>query len=198
MPYITEEIWHQIKHLAGIQGKSIMLQPYPLADESKISLEAENDLEWIKSFILGIRRIRSEMDIKQKQQLPVLLANWNTDDQLRFNNNMSFINRLANIESIEWLDSDLDAPESATALAGEMKILIPLAGLIDKEAEKVRLEKEISKIQDNLDKTESRLNNPSFTEKAPENVVAQVREQAEAQRMSLDQLQEQLDKIKAL
>ncbi len=198
MPFITEEIWQQIKPLAGIEGETIMLQPWPQADKSKIDEQAITDLEWIKTFVLGIRRIRSEMDIKPGKPLPVLLANWTQVDRERFEQNAGFIERLAKIASVEWLASDQDAPESATALAGEMKILIPLAGLIDKDAEIARLEKEIGKLQANLEKTEARLNNPNFADKAPENVVAQARKQAEEQRKSLQQLQEQLEKIRAL
>jgi len=198
MPFITEEIWQQIKPLAGVEGDTIMLQPYPQADKTKIDDQAITDLEWIKTFVLGIRRIRSEMDIKPGKPLPVMLANWTTADRERFENNANFINRLARVENAEWLKSDMDAPESATALAGEMKILIPLAGLIDKDAEISRLEKEINKFQNNLEKTEARLNNPNFADKAPGNVVAQARKQADEQRKSLQQLQEQSEKIKAL
>ncbi|HID82874.1 MAG TPA: valine--tRNA ligase [Chromatiales bacterium] len=198
MPFITEEIWQQIKPLAGVEGDTIMLQPWPKADKNKIDEQATTDLEWIKTFILGIRRIRSEMDIKPGKPLPVMLANWTSDDKTRFESNASFINRLAKIETVEWLTSDKDVPESATALAGEVKILIPLAGLIDKDAEITRLEKEINKHQSNLEKTEARLNNPSFAKKAPEDVVAQARKQADEQRKSLEQFQEQLEKIKAL
>ena len=91
-----------------------------------------------------------------------------------------------------------DAPDSATALCGEMNILIPLAGLIDKDAELARLSKEIEKIQKGLSGLEGRLNNASFTDKAPANVVDQVRKQAEEQKAALAQLQQQLAKIEAM
>jgi len=112
--------------------------------------------------------------------------------------NTIFINSLAKIESAEWLASDESAPESATALCSEMNILIPLAGLIDKAAESARLNKEIAKIQKGLAGLQARLNNPDFTDKAPANVVDQVRKQADEQKAALQQLEQQLDKIKAM
>ena len=198
MPYITEEVWQTIKPLVGNSDDTIMLQPFPVANKSLLDSAAIDDLEWVKTFIIGIRKIRSEMDIPPSKPLPILLQNWSESDKSRFEGNAIFINSLAKIESAEWLDKGSTAPDSATALCGEMQILIPLAGLIDKDAETARLNKEIEKIQKGLAGVEGRLNNPSFTDKAPENVVAQVRQQAEEQRAALVQLETQLAKIEAM
>ena len=198
MPFITEEIWQSIKGLAGVTGDSIMLQPFPVADASKVDNKAVAEIEWIKAFIMGIRRIRSEMDIKPSQVLDVLLQNWTTDDQALFATGETFARTLAKVGNVTWLGKDDTAPESATALVGEMQILIPLAGLIDKDAEIARLTKEIEKLQKNLGGLESRLNNPAFADKAPPAVLEQTRKQAEEQRGALAQLQGQLEKIKAL
>ena len=198
MPYITEEIWQTIKPLANVSGDSIMLQPYPVASEELIDTHASDDIEWVKTFIIGIRKIRAEMDIPPSKPLPILLKNWTDADKQRFEANAIFINSLAKVESVQWLTEDETAPESATALCGEMNILIPLAGLIDKEAETARLNKEIEKIQKGLTGLEARLSNPNFTDKAPENVVNQVRQQAEEQKAALKQLEQQLAKIQAM
>jgi len=198
MPYITEEIWQTIKPLTAQDGETIMLQPYPVADEDLIDEEADADLDWVKTFIIGIRKIRAEMDIPPSKPLPILLQNWTDTDKQRFESNAIFINSLAKIESAEWLEKGQDAPESATALCGEMNILIPLAGLIDKDAETARLNKEIEKVQKGLAGVEGRLSNPNFTDKAPANVVEQVRKQAEEQKATLAQLEQQLLKIKAM
>ena len=198
MPFITEEIWQSIKGLAGVAGDSIMLQPFPVADASKVDNKAVAEIEWIKAFIMGIRRIRSEMDIKPSQVLDVLLQNWTTDDQALFATGETFARTLAKVGNVTWLGNDDTAPESATALVGEMQILIPLAGLIDKDAEIARLTKEIEKLQKNLGGLEGRLNNPAFADKAPPAVLEQTRKQAEEQRSALAQLQGQLEKIKAL
>ncbi len=198
MPYITEEVWQTIKPLVGNDNDTIMLQQYPVVNESQIDDKASDDLEWVKTFIIGIRKIRSEMDIPPSKPLPILLQNWTETDKSRFATNAIFINSLAKIESAQWLAKGEDAPESATALCGDMQILIPLAGLIDKDAEIARLSKEIEKVQKNLAGVEGRLSNPSFTDKAPEAVVNQVRQQAEEQRTALTQLEGQLKKIEAM
>jgi len=195
MPFITEEIWQSIAPLAGVDGKTIMQQPYPEADSSKIDTQAVAELEWMKEFIVGVRRIRSEMDIKPGKALPVLLQNWSESDHQNFSNNESFITSLAKLESVTWLAENEAAPESATALAGEMKILIPLAGLIDKDAELARLDKEIAKIEKNLEKTEAKLSNSNFVDRAPEQVVQVEKDRAAEMQTALTQLREQREKI---
>ena len=198
MPFITEEIWQSVKGLAGKTGDSIMLQPVPVADNSLIDAQAVADIEWTKAFIMGIRRIRSEMDIKPGQVLDVLLQSWSERDQAQYANSQAFIQSLAKVGNVTWLAPDAIAPESATALVGEMQILIPLAGLIDKDAEIARLNKEIQKLSKNLEGLEGRLNNPAFADKAPAAVLEQTRKQAEEQKTALNQLQAQLEKIQAL
>jgi valyl-tRNA synthetase len=198
MPFITEEIWQTIKPLTGKSSDTIMLEAYPVADENLIDNNADQQLEWVKNFIIGIRKIRSEMDIKPSKNLPILLQNWTEEDKATFEKNAIFINALAKIESAQWLKDSAEAPESATALVGEMKVLIPLGGIIDKDAETARLSKEVEKIQKGLQGLEGRLNNPNFTDKAPQKIVNQVRQQADEQKAALAQLEEQLIKIKAM
>ncbi len=197
MPFITEEIWQQTAPLAGKRGETIQLQPYPVPDESRVDHEAVSELEWVQEFVMGVRRIRSEMDIAPGKSLPVLIQNWNDGDRARYQRNELFITNLAKLASVNWLD-DETSPESATALVGEMKILIPLAGLIDKQAELKRLEKELSKLRKNLDKSAAKLQNNSFIERAPPAVVQKERVRVEEMRTSLHQLEEQAAKIRAL
>jgi valyl-tRNA synthetase len=198
MPFITEEIWQTIKPLTGKTGDTLMLESYPSAEGKLNDSVANQQIEWVKQFIIGIRKIRSEMDIKPSKALPILLQNWTTANKQIFDENALFINALAKIESSDWLATNANAPESATALVGEMKVLIPLAGIIDKAAETTRLGKEIAKIQKGLQGLQGRLNNPNFTDKAPGKVVSQVRQQAEEQQAAVTQLEEQLAKIKAM
>ena len=198
MPFITEEIWQSMKPLLDMSGDTIMLENYPLSDESLVNETAENELGWTKTFIESIRRIRSEMDIKPSKALPVLINNWTEENQRVFNSCQREIMSLAKLEEVTWLSEGDTAPESATGLVGEMQILIPLAGLIDKDAETARLNREIEKINKQLQGVMGRLNNPSFADKAPANVVAQVQQQADEQQAALAQLQEQLVKIEAM
>ena len=150
------------------------------------------------AFILGIRRIRGEMNIAPAKPLPILIENGSTQDKAFLNNNMAYLKKLGRLESITWLSSDDDAPESAIALVDEMKILIPLAGLIDKEAELARLDKEIQKINKDMPRIVGKLNNPKFMDKAPADVVDKEKAKLVALESSLKNLKEQLDKIKAL
>jgi len=198
MPFITEEVWQKVAPLAGINGDTIMSQPYPQSDETLIDQDSEEELEWVKTFIMGIRRIRSESDIAPGKPLPLILQNASDIDEQRFTKNESFIMTLAKLESVNWLSNDETAPESSTALVGEMKLLIPLAGLIDKDAETARLNKEIGKLQSNLDKSNAKLTNPKFVDKAPEAVVEKERARVAEMETALKQLQEQLVKISAL
>ncbi len=198
IPFITEECWQHVAPLAGKTGDTIMLQPYPEADSSKIDKQAEEDLEWVKTFISGVRRIRSEMDIPPGKPLSLLLQNASAADKKLYNENQAFIEALAKLTQSQWLADNDEAPESATALVGEMKILIPLAGLIDKDAELARLEKEINKIQINIDKTTAKLVNKNFVDKAPAAVVEKERTRLAEMSKSIEQLQEQAEKIKKL
>ncbi len=198
IPFITEECWQYVSPLAGKTGDSIMIQPYPESDNSKIDDKAEEDLEWVKSFISGVRRIRSEMDIPPGKPLSLLLQSASDNDKTLYSDNQPFIETLARIESSKWLAENDDTPESATALVGEMKILIPLAGLIDKDAELARLEKEIGKIQSNVDKTTAKLVNKNFVDKAPAAVVEKERARLAEMTKSIEQFKEQAEKIKKL
>ncbi len=175
-----------------------MIQAYPESDSSKINEKAEADLEWVKTFVSGVRRIRSEMDIPPGKPLSLLLQNASDSDKTLYAKNQNFIETLAKIEQSEWLGNNDEAPESATALVGEMKILIPLAGLIDKDAELARLEKEIGKLQINVDKTTTKLVNKNFVDKAPAAVVEKERARLAEMTKSIEQLKEQAEKIKKL
>ncbi|VAW84688.1 Valyl-tRNA synthetase, partial [hydrothermal vent metagenome] len=171
IPFITEEIWQKVAPLAGIQGETIMIQSYPTSDNDKVDQDAVVDMEWVQTFILGVRKIRGEMNIPPNKPLPVLLANGSANDQTRLEANSHLITALAKLASITWLKKDDEAPEAATSLVGEMKLLIPLAGFIDKNAEIARLTKEIAKRNIELDKIDKKLSNESFVAKAPPAVV---------------------------
>ncbi|MFZ2407449.1 MAG: valine--tRNA ligase [Methylobacter sp.] len=198
MPFITEEIWQRVAPLAGIKADTIMLQPYPVADETKIDNNAIAETNWVMNFILGVRRIRGEMNIAPGKPLPVFLQNGSLADQQSLSNNGIYLQKLGRLNSITWLRPSESTPESAMALVGEMKILIPMAGLIDKEAELARLEKEIQKINNDLPRVEGKLNNPAFVDKAPPEVIEKEKAKLADLRSMLNNLEEQQRKIRAL
>jgi len=197
VPFISEEIWQPIAKQLLIDGDSISMQAFPSSNNDLVDIESLNELEWCKEFINGVRKIRSEMDIPPKKALEVILQNWSPEDKKNFSQSSNYISSLAKIEHATWLENKTP-PESAMALVGEMKILIPLAGLIDKDAEIARLEKEIKKLASNLDKTNAKLNNPNFADKAPKEVVNKERTRADEMQKKLDQLREQLEKIRTM
>jgi valyl-tRNA synthetase len=198
MPFITEEIWQRVAPLAGIQAESIMLQPYPVADNSHIDNSAIAEINWVMNFILGVRRIRGEMNIAPSKPLPVLLQNGSIIDQSYLSNSSVYLQRLGRLESITWLSNDDTTPESAIALVGEFKILIPIAGLIDKDAELIRLDKEIQKIKNDLPRIQGKLSNPTFINKAPAEVIDKENAKLTDLLSNLHNLEQQQIKIGAL
>ena len=175
-----------------------MHQPFPVADDSMVDSEATQEMEWVMQFILGVRRIKGEQNIKPGKQVPVMLANTTERDVCYFNNNKHYLSFLARTESVEILAAGEDGPESATALVGDMRLLIPLAGLIDKDAELERLEKEMGRLKQDIERCSKKLANPNFVDKAPSAVVQKEQDKLEEAKSALNQLQEQAEKIGAL
>ena len=171
MPFITEEIWQQLKALVDEKGETIMLQPYPIEDKKLIDNEATDNIEWLKKAVIVIRNIRGEMNISPAKLLTVYLRNGSSEDKCRLNENEAYLLKMGHLDKIIWLDCNEDVPASITVLIGEMEILVPMAGLIDKDEEIKRLDKELAKIKDELLRTKGKLANKSFTSKAPQKIV---------------------------
>ena len=197
MPFITEELWQRVAPLAGIDGETIMHCRYPHRNDDRIDTGAIAELEWVKSFIMGVRQIRSEMDIKPGKPLPLLCQDGSAQDRERIDGNLGLLSALAKLESITWLDADT-APESATSLVGEMKLLIPLEGLIDKEAELIRLNRNIEKLEQETQRISAKLANQNFVARAPAEVVDKEREKLADAESALGNLRAQADKISAI
>ena len=175
-----------------------MIQEYQITDEAQIDNEAIQNTDWIMSIILGVRRIRGEMNIAPSKPLPILLKNCSASDLARLKTSEIYLHKLARLESVTALSDDDVAPESAIALVGEMQILIPMAGLIDKDAELARLDIEIQKIRNDLPRVEGKLNNPAFVDKAPAEVLEKERAKLAEMQSMLSNLQTQHAKISAL
>jgi valyl-tRNA synthetase len=195
MPFITEEIWQKVKTLAGKKGATIMHAPYPKSDESKIDQQAIEDIEWLKTIIVGVRTIRGEMNIAPSAKLPLYFANGHSIDQKRLENNKNFLIKLANLEDAHWLAEGDDKPLAATTLVGDLELLVPMAGFIDKEAEIGRLDKEINRLQGELKRLNGKLSNANFVDKAPADVVNKEKEKLADAESSITKLQEQKIKI---
>ena len=166
-----------------------------LAEKKFFNSEAESEIEWLKEFILGIRKIRGEMNISPRKPLNCFIKNFSPKDKAFLENNKSIIFALAKLENIEMLEKNKEEPKSAIALVGEMKILIPLAGLIDKEAEKERLNKEIDKLIKLQTQFSTKLNNEKFISGAPSEVIKKEQDKLKSVENSLKELEEQIKKI---
>ncbi|MFQ3232286.1 MAG: valyl-tRNA synthetase, partial [Reinekea sp.] len=198
MPFISEEIWQNIKAVSGATGDSLMIQSFPIVDESKIDTAAEADLEWVKGVIMGVRNIRGEMDIAPSKAIPILLQNGTAEDKRRYEENAKFLTQLAKLESITWVNEGDEVPHSATALVDKLKVLVPMAGLINVEAELTRVAKEVDKVNKELARIEGKLNNEKFIGKAPQDVVDKEKAKAAALQDKLTDLNAQAEQLKAL
>jgi valyl-tRNA synthetase len=199
LPYITETIWQSVKSLVdGVEGDTIMLQALPQFEEANFNQEALDDIEWVKAFITSIRNLRAEYDIAPSKGLDVMLKVADEKDAARLEANKAVLASLAKLEGIKVLAEGEETPACATALVGKSELMIPMAGLIDKDAELDRLAKEIAKTQGEIKRIEGKLGNEGFVAKAPEAVVAKEREKLEGYKETLVKLEEQKQTIAAL
>ncbi|THG79771.1 valine--tRNA ligase [Pseudomonas sp. A-1] len=198
MPFITEEIWQRIKGLAGKEGPTLMLQPWPVANEARIDAAAEADIAWVKDFMLGVRQIRGEMKISMAKRIDVVLANASDEDQRRLAAFEPLIAKLAKLESVRVLAASEEAPLAATALVGDMQVLVPMAGLIDKDAELARLDKELARLEGEVKRVGGKLANEGFVAKAPAEVLDKERAKLAEAEQALAKLAEQRARIAAL
>jgi len=177
IPYLTEEIWQKIAPLCGVQGlNSISLAAFPQANDHLIDKTAQQEVEWLKSFITSVRTIRSEMAISPAKQLSVLCRHGHAVDKKRMDEHHLFLSTLARIEQITWLEDNALIPPAATALMGELEILIPLAGLIEPSAELARLQKEMAKLHQERQKLQAQLDNGAYVLKAPPELISKLRQ----------------------
>ncbi len=198
MPFVTEEIWQQVAPRAGVAGETIMLQPYPVAQNVAGQERSVADIDWVRQFILGIRQIRGEMDISPGKPLSVVLQNASADDQSRAEQYLHLLERVGRVASITALQDGEEPPAAATALLGDLQLLVPMQGLIDVDAERSRLEKQIQGAQTDLERSRSKLDNENFVNNAPADVVTKERQRALEIAKTIEQLAEQLEKLAEL
>jgi valyl-tRNA synthetase len=198
IPFVTEEIWEQVSQRAGIEGDTIMLRPYPEASDDAVDDDAVADIEWVKQFVLGIRQIRGEMDISPGKALTVVLQHASELDRQRAGQHSHLLKRVGRVEMILALEEGENPPPAATALLGDMRMLVPLKGLIDVEAEQARLEKQMDKVRAELAKANGKLGNENFVNNAPPAVVEQERGRVADFEKTLTQLAEQSQKLDEL
>ena len=196
IPFITEEIWQRVAGAAGREGETIMHQPYPVPDPARIDREALRDMQWVQEFIRTVRRIRGEMNVKPGLRIPVLLQDAGARERALVDVHRRYLDSGGGLAGIDFLVEGETAPQAATALLGGLKLLIPLEGLIDIEAERVRLGREIERQARELKRSEGKLENTQFVAKAPSEVVARERVRARELSDALGRLRGQLDALR--
>ncbi|MCP5149324.1 MAG: valine--tRNA ligase [Ectothiorhodospiraceae bacterium] len=196
MPFITEAIWARIAPTLAKTGGTVMLEPYP--ESAPIDESAAEDWAWVQGFVLSVRRLRSDLDVAPSRRVPVLMRDASDRDRALAAAQAPYLAQLAGVESVRFLGPDEPSPEAAAALHGGATVLLPLGGLIDKVAETARLEREIGRITKDLGRSEGKLQNASFVERAPAEVVEKERARVEEFRVAIERLQAQLAAIARL
>ena len=193
-PFVTEQLWRQVAPRLGITDDTISLRPYPTAEEFAGDFaRAEADVEWLKSMVNALRRVRSELNVPPSKLVPLLLQGGNDDDRARMTRFTSSLSFLLKLERIEWLANGSDTPPAAAAIVGDLTLLVPLEGLVDLGAERARLDKEIARVESEKEKSETKL--ARFTDKVPAAVVEQERVRLVEWTAQLDGLRSQRAKL---
>jgi valyl-tRNA synthetase len=198
LPFMTEEIWQQIPKSIRGNSDTIMLQTFPERDDDKLDLIADQDVEWIKAVVTATRNIRGEMDISFAKKIPILFYNGSEEDKSRLEQNKVLLSFLIKPEKLQWLIEGDSIPVSATGLVGDMQILVPMSGLIDKEAELARLDKEIDKKQKDKARVEGKINNPNFVDRAPPEIVQKEKDKLPEIESAISQLEGQRSRVSSL
>ncbi len=199
MPFITEALWLSLKDRLRTSGSSIINQPYPRPKDHSRDATAVSDIEWMKTIVGGIRNIRGEMNIDPRQMLPVILQSDHSTDQERIVKYRRLLMPIARVESLEALGTAVEPDgEHATALAGSLRILVPMGSLIDRDAELSRLTKEIDRKNADLERCNAKLTNPQFVDRAPADVVTKEKLRAEELSRDVDALRSRIERISRL
>lgn len=198
IPFITEEIWQKVKGFAGVEGDTIMLQPFPQFDPALVDDEAVAQIEWLKEVIVAIRNIRAECNIAPSKPLDLLLRNVSEVDCKILAENDRLLRAMAKLDSVKTLEKGEEAPLSVAKLVANAEVLVPMAGFINKETELARLNKEIEKYQGEIQRIENKLANEAFVSKAPPAVIDKEREKMAEYQSGLDKLKAQYQGIEAL
>ena len=195
IPFVTEELWLELCARTGAKSPTVMLERMPEVGDFASDAETDAEIEWLKAFVVGVRQIRGDSNLPRSIALDVQLADANAIDRARAERHAAQLRKLAGLERIAVLAPGASVKGAAVALLGAMRILVPLAGLIDVASERDRLGKQLAKSRDEAAKSRRKLDNQSFVANAPPDVVAKERERvAEVERRAA-QLEQQLARL---
>jgi valyl-tRNA synthetase len=189
IPFITEELWQRVAPLAGKAGASIMLQPYPQPQPEKIDEAAERDMATLKDLVNACRTLRSDMGITPGQRLP-LLVQGNRERIAPF---APWLMALARLSEVLITERELPHADAPVSIVGGYKLMLKVE--IDRAAERERLTKEKARVEGEISKAQTKLDNPGFVQRAPALIVAEQKERLARFQTNLEQLDEQLRKL---
>jgi valyl-tRNA synthetase len=198
MPFITEEIWQQTAVASDEFKDSIMLSSYPKADDCLINPQIENEIDWLKKIVQSIRTIRSEMTINPSKWIPLNIRNATPIQKAQIETYLPMLMSLGKLSQVNIIEAHDTVSLSASAVVGELELLIPMAGIIDKDAELLRLEKELLKLDKDIRLAEGKLHNPAFTDKAPIEIISKEREKLQQAQLTREKLVQHRTTIEAL
>jgi valyl-tRNA synthetase len=197
VPFLTEEIWQRVRIPAGVDGAFAATARWP--EPGARDAEAEADVEWLKTVISAVRSARTELNLAPGKPMPLVIQNAESSDRDRLGRFDELIRRLARLERIDIVPDDEDhAAGSAVALAGHLRLLIPLAGLVDIGEELARLDKQLERERKGLAGVEKKLANERFIANAPAEVVARERDRLAQHRDRLAELEAQTDRLRQI
>ena len=196
IPFITEELWHRVAPILNKNSETIMLESYPSENEFEKDNNADEEIEWVKSFIVGVRKIRSERDIPPGKELIVSTKGGTKKESEWLSKNELLIKMLGKIEKIITTKDEMS--DAALALAGEMTLLIPLADLINPKDEFNRINKIIKDLEKEKLQLSAKLENKSFVDRAPKDVVDGAKTRLADTLSDIATYQEQLGSISKL
>ncbi|GAB4171384.1 MAG: valine--tRNA ligase [Wenzhouxiangellaceae bacterium] len=194
IPFVTEEIWQRLKPHLDLDSRFLALAEWPEA--STIDEQAESDVDWLKQIITAVRSARTELNLAPGKPMPLMVQHAGPEDIARFDAFDHLIRRLARLERIEHIADDQTPAQCAVQIAGAMRLLIPLAGLVDLDEEIARLEKLLERERKGLAQAEAKLANERFVSNAPAEVVEKERQRATTHRDKVAELEAQLTRLR--
>jgi valyl-tRNA synthetase len=195
IPFVTEELWLELCARTGAKSPTVMLERMPEVGDFASDAATDSEIEWLKAFVVGVRQIRGDSNLPRSIALTVQLADASDTDRARAERHAAQLRKLAGLERIEVLAPGSSVKGAAVALLGAMRILVPLAGLIDVASERDRLGKQLAKSRDDAAKSRRKLENQSFVANAPADVVAKERERVAEVEQRAAQLEQQLARL---
>ncbi|MGE6361193.1 valine--tRNA ligase [Psychrobacter glacincola] len=199
MPYLTEQIWQTVAPLLNRKNTdSIVVADYPKTDDAQISEQVEADMAWLQELIASVRNIRGEMKLGNAVRLPVLLQNISSDEDARLSRIKNQFKALAKVESLEIVKEGDEVPLSSSSMVGQLRVLVPMKGLIDPTAELARLGKSYDKLKGQAEGIARKLGNEGFVSKAPAEVVDAEKAKLAELEGQLRAMTAQIEQLKAL